>query len=261
MGAETIQIGEELLQVHHPEVIVLPTPEEVDLLAARIFTDQVAGKPDSAVTLFTGDTSIGFYARVLEAIKSGKVDLTGMTTFNLDEYYPLPQSHPTSYHTHMNLHFFDQLDSPVLNRHIPNSEAADIDEEVALYERQLAAASIDLAFLGIGPGTTCHVGFNERGSTYNSRTRYVDLDPQTIAANASHFANPKEIPPGAITQGIGNILKAKRIVLLAKGKGKAWGIQRTLEGSIGSDAPASFLRLHPQVTFVIDSAAAHMLKR
>jgi len=148
---------------------------------------------------------------------------------------------------------------PESQRYIPNSEATDSNMEALRYEKILKQHQVDLAILGIGPGTTYHIGFNERGSTKDSRTRYILLDNQTRQVNSKFFPDPNEMPRGAITQGIGNILEAKKIMLLAKGENKAWGIQKTLEGPINSDAPASFLRLHPHVTFIIDKEAAKLL--
>ena len=117
-----------------------------------------------------------------------------------------------------------------------------------------------MVILGIGPELTCHIAFNGPGSTLDSRTRVIDLDEETIEANARFCGGDKnQVPKQAITQGIANILEGKRIILIAKGSGKAAGIQRTLEGSIGQEAPASFLRLHPNVTFIIDQDAASLL--
>ena len=207
----------------------------------------------------TGSTPEGMYRLLVQAYRESGLDLNQLTTFNLDEYWPLPNDHVASYASYMQRNLFQHVNIPESQRYIPNSEAQDPNIEAVCYEEILRQHQVDLAILGIGPGNTCHIGFNERGSTADSRTRYMPLDEQTLRVNAQFFPNPDEIPHGSITQGIGNILEAQNIMLLAKGENKAWGIQRTLEGPINSDAPASFLRLHPHATFVIDRAAAKLL--
>lgn len=259
MSTEITKSKEQLV-AYQPEVIVLPTPQEVDQFAASRFVEQVTSKPHSVLTLPTGATARGMYKLLIKMHQQMGIDYSGLTVFNLDEYWPLDASHDASYASYMWNNFFKYVNIPAHQRHIPNSEAADPNIEAARFEALINQYHKDLTVLGIGPGTTCHIGFNEVGSTRNSRTRYMALDAQTMQANAQFFQNPAEIPAGSLTQGIGNILEAERIILLAKGKGKAWGIKRTLEGPIGSDAPASFLRLHPRATFVLDQAAAHLLK-
>lgn len=248
----------ETSDIFKPEVIVLSTPAGVDQFAANTFIEQVQLKPNSVLTLLTGSTPIRMYELIRQAYKERGLDLSGLTVHNLDEYWPLPAISPSSYASFMNENLFNHINVPPNQHHIPNSEASDPYEEAARYESVLARQPTDLAIVGIGPGTTCHIGFNGPGSAYDSRTRYVQLDEQTLNAN-TQYCDGNSPPPGAITQGIGNILEAERILLIAKGAGKAWGIQRTLEGLINSDSPASFLRLHPCVTFLLDNAAARML--
>jgi len=245
--------------VYHPEIVILPTSYDVDKYAATKFIEQVRSKPNSVLTLPTGSTPEGMYGLLVQTHKESGLDLSQLTTFNLDEYWQLPSDHSASYASYMQRNLFQHVNIPVTQRHIPNSEAPDPNIEAAHYEEMLTKQQVDLAILGIGPGTTCHIGFNGRGSAIDSRTRYMPLDEQTLHVNAQSFPNPNEIPRGSITQGIGNILEAKKIMLLAKGVDKAWGIQRTLEGPKGSEAPASFLRFHPRVTFVLDQAAAQLL--
>lgn len=260
MGAGVLEtFRPELSRTFKPEIIVLPTPEQVDLFAAKTFINQAVQKSDSIFTLPTGGTQLAWYKLARETYARLGLDFSGLTTRNLDEYWPLPQSSSFNYASYMKMNFFDYVNIPPHQRYIPNSEADDPNVEAARYEAIVSSQPSDLAILGIGPGTTCHMGFNEKGSNFDSRTRYVQLDEQTRQANAQFFGG--ELPPiGAITQGIGNILEAKHILLIAKGESKAWGIQRTLEGLIGADAPASFLRLHPHVTFLLDSGAASLLR-
>jgi len=248
-----------LPRIFKPEVIVLPTPAEVDRFAANTFIQQVLLKPNSVLTLPTGSTPVEMYKLVRQAYREQGLDFSGLTIYNLDEYWPLRATSPSSYASFMNENLFKHVNIPSNQHHIPNSEAPNPHEEAARYEIEIAQQPTDLAIVGIGPGTTCHIGFNGPGSTVDSRTSYVQLDDQTINANAQYCEGAP--PPGAITQGMGNILEANRILLIAKGEGKAWGIQRSLEGSVDSEAPASLLRLHPHVTFLLDNQAASKLKR
>lgn len=249
----------ESLTVYKPEVLIFPTPQEVDMYAAKIFIAQVKLKPNSVLTLPTSSTPEGMYRLVVQTYKELGLEFSQLTIFNLDEYWPLAPNHEASYASYMERNLFQYVNIPPSQRYIPNCYADDPQIEAERYEELLRQNPVDLAILGIGPGTTCHIGFNERGSSVNSRTRYVLLDEQTRKANARFFPNPEAMPLGAITQGIGNILETGSIMLLAKGENKAWGIQRTLEGPIGNEAPASYLRLHPHVTFVLDQQAAKLL--
>lgn len=185
------------------------------------------------------------------------VDFSRVTVFNLDEYHPIRRNHPSSYNYYMLENLFNVVHMG--RAFIPNGESEEPNAEAERYDALLKQyGPVDLAVLGIGPGTTAHIGFNENGSTEDSRTRYTRLDDQTRSTNGAFFEHPQEIPEGAITQGVANILESRRILLIAKGEGKAWGIHRALKGPIDSDAPASFLRLHPHVTFALDKGAASL---
>lgn len=242
-----------------PKIEILPGPEAVDMRAAEILMEQVRTKPDSILTLPTGSTPIGMYDILIEAYQHGLADFSGVTTLNLDEYYPIDPRRPESYAGFMQDHLFDHV--PFKASHIPNGAAEDPEAEARRYEDIIASNQpVDLAVISLGPGTTCHIAFNERGSSADSRVRYITLDPQTTTANSRFFENPWEVPVGAITQGVANILEARHILFIAKGEHKAWGVNRSLKGPVSSDAPASFLRLHPNVTAVLDQAAAQYLK-
>lgn len=243
-----------------PTVLIFDTPEEVDQYAVTQIIDQVQSKPDSVLTLPTGSTPSGMYRELVRAYSEDHVDFSHATAFNLDEYWPIRRDHPSSYNYYMLSNLFNFVNIPPDHRFIPNGESPDPTAEAGRYELLLQQyGPVDLAVLGIGPGTTAHIGFNEQGSRVDSRTRYMPLDEQTKTANSAFFNSPQEVPTGSITQGVADILDSRRILLLAKGEGKAWGINRALNGAISSDAPASFLRLHPNVTFVLDKAAAKML--
>ena len=244
---------------YDPEVIIFKTPQAVDDYAATRVIEQIQTNPRSVLILPTGNTPVGMYQRIVRSHRYGIVDLSQAVTFNLDEYHPIPKSHFNSYVSYMRRNLFDHVSVSAWN--IPDGEAPDPGAEADRFQQLLDRFQpVDLAILGIGPGTTCHLGFNEKGSPVDSGVRHVALDPQTIAANSKLFENPEEIPGGALTQGIADILQAKRIILLAKGSSKAWGINRALKGPVSSEAPASFLRLHPNVTFALDQEAGKYLK-
>lgn len=242
------------------KINIYKSENEVDWRAFNIVKRQIFEKPNSAFILPSGATQIGWYKLVVDACRKREVDFEKVTIFNLDEYYPLQKNHPSSYYSYMRKNLLDHVNVKPENWHIPNSEAETPQKAVKDYQGLIdAQKEFDLAILGVGPGTTCHIGFNEQSSDKNSKTRYVILDEQTEAVNSHYFSSPEEMPKGAITMGIADILKAKRIILLAKGHEKAWGIQRTILGPINSEAPASFLRLHENVEFILDRKAASLL--
>ena len=251
----------ESLRTPSPEIVVLPNDYEVDKKAFDIVSKTVSEKPNAVLTLATGSSPVGLYKLMSLAYKEGKLDLKDVTTRNLDEYWPLSKENPQSYYRFMKDNLFDNVNIPEENRNIPDCEAADPEAEVARYQAVLKRTGpSDLTILGIGPGLTCHIAFNERGSDINSRTRLVKIDSDTIKANARFFEGDESIVPVmAITQGIADILESREIILIAKGLSKAEGIKRTLEGVISEDAPASFLRFHPKVTFILDKEAANLL--
>ena len=242
-----------------PEVVILPTAQDVDAYVSNLLLEQVKSKPSSIMTLPTGGTPLGVYKLLGAAHQEKGVDFSGITTLNLDEYWPIRKNHPSSYAFYMDENLFKRVNISEQNRQIPNGEAKDVKAEALRYETLLQQYAIDLCFITLGPGETCHIGFNERGSAIDSRVRYVPLDAETREANARFFDNPRDMPTGAITQGVADILDAKRILFVATGEHKAWGVNRSLNGEINSDAPASFLRHHPDVTVVVDKAAASLL--
>lgn len=245
---------------YEPQITVLENSEAVEARAAEIVIKQVLEKPDSVLTLPTGGTPIGMYALLVAAYQRGEVDFSKVTTLNLDEYWKIPKNHPASYANYMREKFFNHVNIPEERRHIPNGEADDPHTEAERYAKLILEHEIDLGIVSIGPGETCHVAFNERGSEFDSRARPIDLDKQTMEANVVYFNNrPEDQPTRAITQGIADILSAKRILFIATGEHKSWGVHRTITGEISSEAPASFLRHHPSVTWVIDQAAASLL--
>ncbi|HEV8272196.1 MAG TPA: glucosamine-6-phosphate deaminase [Chitinophagaceae bacterium] len=219
-------------------------------------------KEKCVLGLATGSTPKTLYAELVRLHKDEKLSFKNVITFNLDQYYPISNDALQSYQRFMKVNLFNHIDIDPKNTHIPNGEIKkeDIKEHCRQYEKMIEdAGGIDLQILGIG--NNGHIGFNEPGSSIHSKTRLISLDNSTRIANAYEFANISEVPRLAITMGIGEILKAKKIILLAWGPGKAPVIKEAVEEDHTDHVPASLLQTHDDVTFVVDEAAAAELTR
>lgn len=227
--------------------------------AAEIFASAVAANPTGAFGFATGSTPEGMYKALIQMQKSGKADFTHITAFNLDEYYPIKPDDPQSYKYFMRLHLFDGINLPANRTFIPNGQANDPAVECIAFEEKIAATGgIDTQILGIG--TNGHIGFNEPAQELSATTSYVKLADATIESNARFFATPENVPRHALSMGLHTILMAKRILLLASGKGKAEIMHQALFGPITTQVPASLLQLHRDVTIVVDQEAAKLLQ-
>lgn len=241
-------------------VIIRKTYEEISLAAANLVKARIKKKPELILGLATGSTPIKFYQELIRMYQEEKLRFVFVKSFNLDEYYGLSSDHPQSYRCFMNTRFFDHIDIDKANTHIPDGRTKDPEEFSAWYEEQIrGVGGIDLQLLGIG--SDGHIGFNEPGSSFSSRTRLVALDAQTVSDNARFFERKGEVPLSAITMGIGTILEAKELILLASGERKADVVAAAIEGPLSSMVPASALQLHPRVTLFLDEAAASALTR
>ena len=212
--------------------------------------------------LATGSTPISLYAELVRLHREEGLSFAGVTTFNLDEYYPLAPDHAQSYRRFMRAHLFDHVDLDPARAHLPSGTVGktEVDAHCAAYEEAIrAAGGIDFQVLGIG--RTGHIGFNEPGSPRHSRTRLVTLDPLTRRDAAGDFGGDDATPHHALTLGVRTILEARRVVLLAWGQHKADVVRAAVEGEVSSRVTASFLQEHPAATFVLDSAAAGSLTR
>jgi glucosamine-6-phosphate deaminase len=237
-------------------VLVTPDYAALSRRAADAAAGAVRRKPNLNLGLPTGNTPAGMYAELVRRAREEGLDLSQIQTFNLDEYLGLSIAHPGSYHTYMRRHFFDHVQVPSQNIHIPDgSPGVDADDECVRYELAiLKAGGIDFLILGIG--TTGHIGFNEPGSSFESRTRVVELASETIANARAQFENRIEVPRRAITMGVATILDARQILLLASGKDKSTVMARALSGPVSESMPASALQLHADLTVILDEAAA-----
>ncbi len=240
-------------------IIITKDYHELSRKAAAFFLNQLALKADSVFGLATGSTPLGMYQEIIKNTQGYSYSFNRVTAFNLDEYCGLNAKDPQSYHFYMWHSFFQHLDINKKNIFIPDGTAKNTKQHCAWYEKQLQKKPIDMQILGIGENG--HIGFNEPGSSINSTTRLVNLSSETIKANTRFFKTEQAVPKQAITMGIKSILRAKKILLLASGSKKARAIQKMLESKISADCPASFLRTHPDVTLIIDMAAANFLKK
>lgn len=240
------------------QVVVFEDAAATATYVAKQLQERLQGNPASVLGLATGSTPEPVYAQMVAWCQSGEGSMRNATTFNLDEYCGLDPSHPQSYRTYMEQHLFDAVGLPAAQTHLPNGSATDIDASANDYEAAIqAAGGIDWQLLGIGGNG--HIGFNEPGSPRESQTRQVQLTPETRSANARFFESLDDVPTSAITMGIGTILRARHIVLMATSKSKATAVERAVMGPIDSSNPASFLRQHGRVCFAVDREAASQL--
>lgn len=235
-------------------VIVCDHYDEMSKEAARIMAHEITLCPKRVLGLATGSTPVGMYREMCAMYKRGEIDFSGVTTFNLDEYYPIRRSNPQSYHYFMQEQLFRHVNIPEKNIHIPDGEAADPEKACKEYEAEIAeSGGIDLQVLGIG--VNGHIGFNEPAGSLVARTHLTDLTESTIKANARFFKSEDEVPKHAVTMGVATILQAKKILLLANGKNKHDAIRALLSERISTSNPATFLNLHPDVTVICDKEA------
>jgi glucosamine-6-phosphate deaminase len=236
-------------------VLVTPDFRTLSQTATELAIKAIRSRPDLVLGLPTGNTPQGMYEELVRAHREQQVDFSRIRTFNLDEYLGVASAHPQSFHSYMRKHFFDHVNVDSANAYIPDgSPGIDAEQESAMYEAAIhEAGGIDLLIVGVAANG--HIAFNEPGSAFDSRTRVVDLAPETIANAQQHFRN-EPAPRQAITMGIGTILEARRILLLASGADKADAVKRALQGPVSTACPASALQLHPRVIAIVDEAAA-----
>lgn len=232
--------------------------EAIGAAAASLFSACVISKPDAVLGLATGSTPIPTYQKMAELYKMGAVDYASVTTFNLDEYVGLTHEHEQSYYYFMMENLFSHINVPKESIHVLSGTAADPVKECADYEKMIdAAGGIDLQILGIGRNG--HIAFNEPADDFAPVTHVVELTPSTIEANTRFFSSSDEVPKKALSMGIGSIMKAKAIVIIATGKDKAEAVKAMVSGPVTPACPASVLQLHPNVVVMLDEEAASLL--
>ncbi|MBE6584457.1 MAG: glucosamine-6-phosphate deaminase [Ruminococcaceae bacterium] len=229
--------------------IKVNTYDELSCKAAALICSQVVMKPDCVLGLATGSSPLGAYAKMAQKCKDGEVDFSRVKSINLDEYVGLDGQHDQSYRYFMNNNLFKHINIDINNTHVPNGCATDVDAECKAYDALIeSVGGIDLQLLGIG--LDGHIGFNEPDSYFEKTTHKVELDPSTIDANARFFASRDDVPTTAITMGMGGIMSAKKVLLIANGKGKKDIVEKAFFGPITPAVPASILQLHPDLTVI-----------
>lgn len=239
------------------EVVIVSSPEDAGTLVAAEIVRLVGRDPQAVLGLATGSTPLPVYRALRE--QAAGVDLSGVRGFALDEYVGIAPEHPESYASVIRREVVEPLGLDPALVHVPDGDPERIAVSGEEYERAIeAAGGVDLQILGIG--TDGHLGFNEPGSSFASRTRVKTLTAQTRRDNARFFPSLDDVPRHCITQGLGTILRARHLVLLAFGAGKAAAVAGAVEGPLTASLPASAIQLHPHATVVVDEAAASQLR-
>ncbi len=235
------------------KLIVCKNYEEMSAVAADIVADVMKAKPACVLGLATGSTPVGMYQKLIEKNVAGEIDFSQVTTVNLDEYYPIAPENDQSYRYFMNENLFDHVNIDKAKTHVPDGTAADPAAACEAYEEIVAAVGpADIQVLGIGQNG--HIGFNEPADALEVKTHVTGLSESTIRANARFFASESDVPTQALTMGIGTILGAEKIIILANGAAKHGAIQKMLAGGLDTSCPASMLNLHKNVIVVCDEA-------
>ena len=228
--------------------------DDMSRKAGNILAAQVVAKPDCVLGLATGSTPIGAYKRLIEGYEAGDLDFSQVKTYNLDEYRGLPGTHDQSYRYFMNVNLFDHVNIDKANTHVPDGLMEDYEAACAEYDAAVAAAgNQDLQLLGIG--NNGHIGFNEPGDAFVKGTHCVDLTESTIQANSRLFDSIDDVPRQAFTMGIGTIMAARSVLVIANGEVKAQAVHDMCYGPIAPSCQASILQLHPNCIVVADEAA------
>lgn len=237
------------------KIAVCENYDELSNKAFEVIKEQVVAKPDSVLGLATGSSPVGMYKDMIKDHKENGTSYKDVVTYNLDEYVGIDRNDPQSYYTFMNENLFSGIDIDPKNTHVPYGNTK---EDCEKYEDSVNG--VDIQVLGIGQNG--HIGFNEPGTPFDEPTHIVDLTENTREANARFFDNDiDKVPAQAITQGIGTIMKAKKILLVANGANKADAVKAMIEGPVSVECPASVLQNHPDVVVVIDKEAASKLSK
>jgi len=241
------------------EIVILDSAEEVGVLAARKIASVLKAATPGVLGVATGSSPLTIYAALATMRQRGEIDLSRTRAFALDEYVGIAESHPESYASVIRREVVEPLAmNPDLVR-VPDGRAADIEAACRDYEEAIAAVGgVDIQLLGIGANG--HIGFNEPTSSFASRTRIKTLAPRTRADNARFFDNADDVPTHCLTQGLGTILDARHLVLVAQGDSKAEAIRQSVEGPVSSMWPGSALQMHQNATVIIDEGAASRLE-
>ncbi|WP_223691714.1 glucosamine-6-phosphate deaminase [Leifsonia poae] len=241
------------------EIVVVSDQQSAGELSAQIMVDLIERTPDAVLGLATGSTPLALYRALAARVADIGLDVSRVRGFALDEYVGLPEGHPESYRSVITREVVEPLGLTPALIHVPNGSLDGIEHAGPDYEEALTAAGgVDVQVLGIG--TDGHIGFNEPGSSFASATRVKTLTEQTRRDNARFFASEADVPMHCITQGLGTILRARHLLLLAFGEGKADAVAGAVEGPVSASNPGSAIQLHPHATVIVDEAAASRLQ-
>ena len=239
------------------EVIVCKNYEECSKVASDIFTNALQTNPNIILGLATGSSPIGIYQNLVKDYNEGKISFRNVKTYNLDEYVGISRECPQSYYYFMNDNLFNHVDIDKENVHVPYAVEGKFEESCKAYTDELKTVSVDIQLLGIGANG--HIGFNEPGTSFEQETFIVTLTEKTREDNKRFFNSLDEVPTHAITLCIADIMRAKKIVLIACGKNKAIAVKKLLSKEITTDFPASALHNHGNVIVVVDEEAASLV--
>lgn len=236
------------------EIVKVKDYEEMSEKVCDLFIDRLRTVKNPVFGLATGSTPKGLYKRLVKKYHEDSISFEDATFFNLDEYIGLDKTHPSSYTYYMKEKLYNHINASPDQIHLPNGKAHDLKQECLEYEQLIQnVGHIDLQILGIG--INGHIGFNEPGTPFDSRTDVVQLTDSTIQVNSRFFKSSDEVPNQAITMGIGTIMESKEIIMLISGEHKADALHRTIYGEVTENFPASVLQTHDHVTVIADAAA------
>ena len=240
-------------------LMITESYEELSKAAAEEFAKVIKEKPNAVLGLATGGSPVGMYKELIKMYENKELDFSKITTFNLDEYYNLPAENNQSYHYFMYDNLFNHININIANTFVPNGLADNLEVECKEYDKKIMElGGIDIQLLGVG--NNGHIAFNEPDEQLSAGTHVISLTENTIEANSRFFENINDVPKKAITMGLGGIMKAKKIILIASGESKAEAIKGLFSGKITTDNPASMLQMHRDVTVIVDKEAAKLIK-
>ena len=244
--------------MNHVKIIRCATPEEVGKRAADLYTALLQEKPACLLGLATGSTPLPLYRELVRRCEAGELDFSRVRSANLDEYKGLSGDHPQSYRYFMNENLFKHINIDKERTIVPDGLTDDVEAMCEAYEEKIEEwGGIDLQLLGIGHDG--HIGFNEPADHFPVGTHCVDLTEETIEANKRFFASKDDVPRQAYTMGVGTIMNARKVLLIASGKDKAEIIKKSFFGPVTPEVPASILQMHPDFTLVADEAALSLV--
>lgn len=233
------------------KIIKVKDEIELGIKASELVKEVLKSKTNPVLGLATGSTPETMYEQLVAAYQNGEISFKNVVTFNLDEYVGLDEANEFSYHYYMNEKLFDHVDIDKKNTYIPNGNAEDLEAECAAFEAAIQEhGPIDLQILGVG--LNGHIGFNEPGTPFTSRTHVATLEESTRKANSRFFTSLDEVPKYALTMGLATIMDAKKIVLLVQGEHKKAILHEIVHGDVTEEVPASVLKLHPDVVVITD---------